>query len=386
MDRTADRAEGHLAVIAAQLAAALEDAGCGVEVYFPNGWVLEHDSDFAPLRLYQPGPIARWLLSRASGRPIVTRLLELRIAQHRARRTGASVIVTSFLANAGEILLAVTRGNWLVYEFADGYYPEHHSVPHPAAEQLTRIASLCRRVGRARVSIAVNSERTHAAWVAAGVGLPSVLLDFVAAAQTERVPDARAPLGIAADARVLLHFGAVHSLRRPDAVWECFADDSTTPAAPEWHLLVGGALADVFLDWCARTNRSSRRVTAIGGYASEEQRRRMFSAADASVIAFAPDTAMDSGSLTDAVAFGLPVVASDRCRTGDTATRLGLGPTFDVESPASLAAALERAPRALEPAVIAAARTALSPEHRVRAHLHALGLSMPNEPTARSTR
>ena len=88
---------------------------------------------------------------------------------------------------------------------------------------------------------------------------------------------------------------------------------------------------------------------------------------------------MDSGSITDAVSYGIPIIASDRCRTGQRVEELQLGPTFDVSSMASFSDALQRVPRALTSEVVQTAQAAMSPERRARAHLEAFGVMSEEE-------
>jgi len=385
VDETANRVDGHLPLLAAQLAAALSDAGCSVEAYFPHGWALEGDPQYRTLRQYRPGRLVQQIRRRLAARPRILRLVDYRIAQRRAQRTGAAVIVTSFLTEPRELLTVVTRGRWLVYQFWRDE-PGRHPPQRPLQRVVGRFAAVARRVWRTHIALAVNHDAARRSWASSGLGLPVFTVDFASAPPAERTPDARTALGIAPEARVLLMFGANHRFKTPEVVWECFADDASpstaasSPSTGDWHLLIGGAMADRYLDWCSQTGRSSQRVTARGGYATEEERRRFLSAADAIVLSFVVDSTIDSGTLADAVSFGIPIVASDRCRTGDAVSNLGLGPTFDVTSTASFAAALAGVPRTLEPAAIATARALLSPEQRVRAHLRALGLPAETRP------
>jgi glycosyltransferase involved in cell wall biosynthesis len=115
--------------------------------------------------------------------------------------------------------------------------------------------------------------------------------------------DARATLGLAADALVALLFGVL----RPDKGLNDLLDAALE--APGWHVLIAGqdhgglaAAADRL-----RSPRLAGRLTVLDGFQSTEQVGRLFAAADLVVLAY--HRASQSGVLHLAYGFGRPVVA-----------------------------------------------------------------------------
>jgi glycosyltransferase involved in cell wall biosynthesis len=96
------------------------------------------------------------------------------------------------------------------------------------------------------------------------------------------------------------------------------------------------------------------------GYLDDPECALAWSAADVAVLSFRDGFRRDSGTLVDAVAWGVPVVCSDRSRVADVVRRHRLGSVFEPGDPTSLVDALRDAPLALDPEDLAAAREAYS--------------------------
>jgi glycosyltransferase involved in cell wall biosynthesis len=108
------------------------------------------------------------------------------------------------------------------------------------------------------------------------------------------------------------------------------------------------------------------------GYASQELKHLLYSAADLVVLSFRPSFNFDSGSLADTVGWGLPVVCSDHCQPGESVARLGLGPVFEAGNSESLVEAVRSAPASLDAATVARARDEHSVANMAKMHLRAL--------------
>jgi glycosyltransferase involved in cell wall biosynthesis len=101
----------------------------------------------------------------------------------------------------------------------------------------------------------------------------------------------------------------------------------------------------------------------------------LLSATDLMVLTFVPDYRSNSGTLMDAISFGIPCVCSRRSAAADIVDEHELGPLFEPGDPRSLADAVVRAPAVLPADVLARARAARSNRVVASAQLQALGLA-----------
>jgi glycosyltransferase involved in cell wall biosynthesis len=192
---------------------------------------------------------------------------------------------------------------------------------------------------------------------------PSVLP--IAGSRTpEHIPNARQELGIGGDGRIALLFGSAHRHKDPDLVWRTFAHLS------DWQLLAGGPVADT----CEPHLRARFVVEPIlfPGFVDPTLRDTLFAAADVVVLSFNADYQLNSGTLMDALSWGLPVVCSQGSRAGEIVDQFGLGATFEPGVERSLADALRRVPARIDPDGLEAARQSCSNLAVAQSHLRAL--------------
>lgn len=192
-----------------------------------------------------------------------------------------------------------------------------------------------------------------------------------------RVADARRSLGIDDDRLVLLCFGASH----PDKDLATVARAVRVLAARQPDrpplLLVGGGISDEVA--AALVEHAGPWLDMRRGSVDDATRACFYSAADVVVLSFIDGHARDSGTWTDAVAAGVPVVSSDRSLVAALTRRWSFGEVFEPGDADSLADAVDRLARPLPPEVVAAARADQSDEALARRHLALFGL----DPAAR---
>jgi glycosyltransferase involved in cell wall biosynthesis len=164
--------------------------------------------------------------------------------------------------------------------------------------------------------------------------LRPVPIPIAGCTRRERIPDARARLGIAPDERVGLLFGASHPGKDVDVVFRTFASLSG------WRLVTGGQLG--------------------GEVADEAARALLYSAADVVVLSFVADLDRDSGGLMDAIGWGVPVVCSDHSMPADIVREYHLGAIFAPGDQESLRRALAEVPQQIDPRDLERARHELS--------------------------
>ena len=108
------------------------------------------------------------------------------------------------------------------------------------------------------------------------------------------------------------------------------------------------------------------------GYATEQMRDLLYSAADLAVLSFVEGLDVDSGTLADAIAWGVPVVCSARSSPAALVSEYDVGVVFEPGDEAALIAAVRAAPAAIQPAALARARHALFGPSVASAHLSLL--------------
>ena len=134
--------------------------------------------------------------------------------------------------------------------------------------------------------------------------LPHPLYDHFGSAIPQQ--EARAALGLPADARVLLFFGLIRDYKGLDILLEAFAG-----LDERYHLLIAG---EPYGDLAPYTDRISRlpdpkRVHLHARYISDEAVPAFFCASDAVVLPYRSGT--QSGITAIAQHFGVPVLATD---------------------------------------------------------------------------
>jgi glycosyltransferase involved in cell wall biosynthesis len=151
-----------------------------------------------------------------------------------------------------------------------------------------------------------------------------------------RIPDARDELELNADERIALYFGAVYAAKDPDPVWEAFE------TLRDWRLIAAGPYVEKsYRRWAlARRGAPERPPVMFDGFVDEHTKELVYSAADLAVISFRRGRMDDSATVTDAIAWGIPMVCSDGGAAADTVRKYGLGSLFTAGDAESLAHAV----------------------------------------------
>ena len=333
-----DRAEipfGHYSVLCADLATAYADLDYEVELLTTHGWAGEWDGRArdASFALRRFGPLAAWF-ERRGGRWRVPAMIGAARAHRRHLGDPSTVmIVISFAFDPVLAAALCGPGNWLFVQFGPNGSGRRSPVSRAIAFA-ARLAERRRRRHGGSARIAVPSPRWCPGWEATAPFLRPVAIPIAGCRRRERIPDARARLGIEPDERVGLLFGASHPGKDVDVVFRTFAGLSG------WRLLTGGQVG--------------------GEVADEATRELLYSAADVVVLSFVADLDRDSGGLMDAIGWGVPVVCSDESMPADIVREYRLGAIFAPGDRASLRQALAEVPRQIDPRDLERARHELS--------------------------
>jgi hypothetical protein len=350
---------GHFPVRCAQLAQAYAELGYRVELLTSEGWARNDEHPRPPFAVHRYGLLARWfrrLVARGDlpGRhQLLTLLLavEMRAATNRMVPAPEAVIVLGWYTDPSVLALTAGSRRVLVNQFRDPTGFPTWTLPSALR------AVTARRGGRLR--LAVDHEERRASWAEVVPELDPVVAPIAGARAVSAAADARDRLGLPLDRKVGLLFGEP-SLKRRDVVLDAF------DALPEWTLAIGGRVAD---DVAATPSRAT-----FPGVVPDRTRDLLFAAADLVVLSYPVGHRNGSGTLLDAVSFGVPVVASDDAGVSETVVRkYRLGPTFVGDDPASLVDAVN-AQHQVDPADLDAARRELSNERVALQQLTLLGL------------
>jgi glycosyltransferase involved in cell wall biosynthesis len=376
-------ARGHFTVLFADLARALHDRGREITVLTATGWAGASPTSTPPFDVRRLGRFGRTVHRIAGLYQRVPRRLRatehgwhdtvMTIAARRlARRLGgADVIVTSYGVDPYVTSVLAGRGRWLLYQYAPPGATGRMASRQPRrrirpAVPLARWAQHRRRRHGGSLRLAVNSEPFRTSWQERAPWLEPRTARFACCTPRERVADARRQLGIG-DGVCALVFGGAHTGKDIDVVWRAFGH------LPERQLLIGGTgMTRAHAAWLASHPDAPGRFEVFDGFATDDMRALLYSAADLVVLSFKPGADFDSGTLTDAISWGVPVVASDRCFAGDVVGRLGLGPVFRSGDELALAEAVRAAPLALDADTLRRARDEFSAERTADEHLAAL--------------
>lgn len=333
-----DRAElpfGHYSVLCADLAGAFAELGNPVDLVTRCGWA--GDDDGRPRRaafsVSRYGRRAAWLARRWPRGRVPAMVGAARAHRRRLADPSALVVVISYAFNPILAAALCGPGDWLFFQYGPRRSRRRSIVRRAitlAARQAERRRG--RRGGSAR--IAVPAPRWCGGWDAAVPFLRPVAIPIAGCTRRERIPDARARLGIGPDERVGLLFGASHPGKDVDVVFRTFAGLSG------WRLVTGGQLG--------------------GEVADEATRALLYSAADVVVLSFVADFDRDSGGLMDAIGWGVPVVCSDHSMPADIVRQYRLGAIFRPGDNASLRKALAEVPSQIDPHDLERARHELS--------------------------
>jgi glycosyltransferase involved in cell wall biosynthesis len=389
VERRAHERLGHYPVLFAEVADGFAALGCRVTMLTARGWCLA--GEWATERaVSQYGRVAalldafaerlrqtklRWPRGLRRAGDLLQVAVLTRTAAAKARRVGRDtvVVVVTDLDSPALVAALAGRGRWLVYVYLSPRQPRTTTEARVArvVRDLARVTEWLRRRGGGCCVIAVQSDTLREQWSgeasSSGLGLVVTLL---AGGQTSQsIPDARAQLGIDRSYNVALLFGSRYREKDPATVFAAFSQ------LDDWHLVVAGALAHDIPP-------TARVLQTYPGFVDERTRELLYSAADLTIVSFHPGFARNSGTLRDAIAWGIPVVCSDQPELAEVVTEYQLGTIFRSGDPDSLARAVRAAPCGINPVQLARARAERSnlvtAQHALDAVTFSEGRSLPD--------
>jgi glycosyltransferase involved in cell wall biosynthesis len=376
----AHRLRGHYPVRFAELAEGLVEAGARVEVLTSRGWAesptareegfIVHqygwfsttlDSVTARLRRRKskhPDSWSRTLHDAVRG---ITMTLAVKRLLRRSPEGPSAVVVLAYEVDPLVVAAIAGRGRWLLYQFSPPSEARRRAIVRPLASALTWAAKQAERRRRARgdgIRITTPCEEVREPWQQAAPFLAPLVLRIAGCRASNPCPAARQRLAIDSAERVALVFGASHPQKDLDVVWDAFLE------LQEWRLLIGGRAADAYARaehaGTSRLASSARPPLLFAGRVDQTVRDLVHAAADLAILSFERDYYRESGTLMDAVAWGVPVVCSARSLAARIVREYRLGVLFEPGDPESLAAAVRRAPARIEPESLERARAELS--------------------------
>jgi glycosyltransferase involved in cell wall biosynthesis len=371
-------ARGHYSRRFAELARAYVAEGHHVEVLTSQGWLLQGSSPTDEFIVHTYGRVAlivelvgrrlRWVPSFPGDGAVryVGHLLRVLAMVGSARalcRKGAGRSTDVFVLSIGINLLVAAAlagpGRWLFYAFA----PPQRWLAGPVATPLrvwVRWAEQRRTVRGGHARIATPTQPLRDAWVGVAPFLEPTILSLAGCrSDVVPIPDARHKLGIAPHDRVALFFGS-RANKDCGVVWSAFSD------LPEWRLLIAGPLADAY---DPVQHPLAQPPIVRSGYVSETTRDQAYAAADLVVQSVSAGYDQSSGTLMDAIAWGIPVVCSEDSTTADIVRAYELGVTFIPGNASSLVQAVRMVPARLPPDGFRRAQEEFSNEAVAKRHL-----------------
>ena len=371
---------GHFPRRFADLAGGFVELGCRVEVLTSRGWLHADEETTASFTVHRYGRLVLRLdrlasrlrdrhgeqraaaLARSLGSSL--RVFAI-IASARAIRRRivppADVIVLSYAIDFPLAAAIAGPGRWLFYAFD----PPPGSPPRRRrfVERLGSSAERRRRDHGGGARIAASYDDCRRLWAERAPVLEPTVLPIAGCRLRAPIPGARQQLGIASEGRLALMFGA-SSDKNLDAVCRAFAD------LDEWQLLICGRVADSY-DPKAQP-RTGQEPVVMAGFVSNGTRDLAYAAADLAVLSFHANYQRNSGTLFDAISWGVPVVCSEHSAAAELVRRYRLGVTFSPGDPHSLADAVRRAPARIEQEDLDRAREELSNRAVAARHLQLL--------------
>ena len=351
----AHRPLGHFPTWFAELAEGFAANGCAVEVLTSHGWLYGDGAgtSFVVRRygawhrlLYRLGDALRNTRGLRRFASALRTSACVRAARARCRGAGEPVplvVVTSVGIDPLGASSRAGNGRWLVAVWDEANQPRSSAVERAArAEQRRHAAG-----GRMRIVVSNDTDRTQ--WQETAAFLDPISSSIAGTHDVALVADAKARLGFDADDKVALVFGTAREGKDVDVVARVLAE------MPDWSVVVAGTIASDY-----RARKSARETIALAGFVDEMTRALVFSAADVVVLSFAAEYARNSGVLTDAVSWGVPVVCSDGSPAAAIVKGYRLGTVFAPGNPDALERALRLAPEQIALDDLARARTELS--------------------------
>jgi glycosyltransferase involved in cell wall biosynthesis len=253
------------------------------------------------------------------------------------------------------VALLAGPGAWLVYQFTPP--PDGASVrqgllwsgPRGVAKRIERRRR--RRGGGVRIT--TPNEACRAAWTLAAPFLDPAIGPTAGSRFREPLADARTQLGFDASESLALVYGFPHAEKDLAVVDRAFA------GLEDWRLVVAGQKAVAYrkLPPIARVGPSP---ILFPGHLDDATVGLLHSAADLAVLSFEPNYERESGTLLEAISWGLPVVCSGQSEPATAVARFHLGKLFEPGDAEALAHAVRSAPKRLDPEDLQRARNELS--------------------------
>lgn len=343
----AHRLEGHRPTQVVQLANGLAAAGHSVTVCVssniaPAGGIplVEGVSVAAyPHRLQQAQAAiertrarfpALWGIMMAPAQLVLVTAVRIQL-----RRDKRRAVVIELSMNGDPIyraLFAPLRTHWAVYRFSAPGIRRSLRL-----QWLPRAVEMLRRRAGGSVRIVANNRSVLEGWESAAPWLesaiaPIAMIDDAYASGTcepihglggnrtagnSNTEGKRAP--------VALVFGEARRTKDLQTVIEAYEG----PGAPG-RLVLAGAGVDVEVEKFKATHPDAElsAVSTVDGYLDADTKRSVFAEADIAVVSFVPEVSNDSGTLCDAVVYGLPVCCSEPGAAAAEVVEYGLGLVF----------------------------------------------------------
>jgi glycosyltransferase involved in cell wall biosynthesis len=358
VEHQANLREGHYMKELEAVATAAARDGHDVHVLADGPLAIEHErrSLAGAAGVHQVAP--RWLRAAQRGRGMSTlgrgrrwaplvlpirmvgylrwqRALVRGVAECAAELGGVPTLILSWhLRVQWAVALAPRSACWAVYKHSAGGNP-------PRSVLLSGVFAWRERrraTAGGWVRLVANSDAVEARWKQRFPYLASVVCPL--AGVTARNPvdrlTARADLGLGLDGPIGLAFGVAHPGKDLEAVLLAFAGDQ----AAHRLVLAGAGCGRQLHDTKARhPTLDFGAVTVLDGPQSDEIKMLLHSAADYVVVSYRRNRENDSGTLADAVGFGLPVCCSDDSRAATLVRTYRLGTVFAAEDADALRAA-----------------------------------------------
>ena len=239
------------------------------------------------------------------------------------------------------------RGRWLVYAYLAPRRPPTTiwTGVDRVVQTVARTTEWFRRRAGGCCVVAVPSDVLREKWtcVADSSGLRLVVSLLAGGGSATSIPGAREQLGVDRSYNIALLFGADYDEKDPASVFEAFSQ------LEDWHLIVAG-------DMASHIPPTARVLRAYSGFVDERTRELLYSSADLLVVSFRQGFDRNSGTLRDAITWGIPVVCSEQPQLAEIVNKYRLGTLFHPGDPASLVRAVRTAPKELDAVQLARAR------------------------------
>ena len=367
VENNAHLERGHFSEGFADFACGFVEAGCRIDVLTSRGWSKAGPAAFP---LYRFGAIATGvdlvgervarLRSRAAQRAgqhirVIAMIGATRARRRRCAGPKPAVLLMSVSTNPMLVALLAGGGAWIVYQFTPSASSRRGRRGRfaSAATRLAERSERRRRRGGGGVRIATPNESCRAAWDAAAPFLDPAVGPTAGCRAREPVIGAREELGLDTSESLALVYGFPHAEKDLEVVDRAFAP------LEDWRLVVAGQMAVAYRK-LPRLPRSGPVPILLPGHLDDTTVALLHSAADLAVLSFERGYERESGTLLEAITWGLPVVCSGESGPAETVRKYELGLIFEPGDADALARAVRSAPKRLDPAHLERARDELS--------------------------